>query len=116
MDLKKWADSKSTFVKVGDGESITAVFKKAVEVEDTFNPEQMKINYTLEIDGEQKILGSMSVSLARQMANIKEGEIIKISRSGEARNTKWAVGKVVAENEITEEDLDKADKAISGKK
>ena len=109
MDLKKWADSRSTFIKVGDGESIIATFKKAQEVEDNFNPGQTKINYTLEVDGEPKILGSMSASLARQMSGIKEGDLVQISRSGEARSTKWVVGKMSKEEVFEKEVSDSLD-------
>ena len=118
VDLKKWANSKSTFIRIGDGESITAVFKSAKEIDDTFNKGQTKISYLMEVDGEEKALESMSASLARQMANIEEGEIVKISRTGDGRNTKWVVGKVVTKDEIdeiTEEDLDKVEKELKNK-
>ena len=108
MDLKDWASKQSKFVRLADGESTTGVFLKATEVEDSFNAGKTKIRYTLEIDGEQKIIESSSVNLARQMGAIEEGEIVKITRTGEGMNTRYSVGKVISKGvkDLPKEELD----------
>jgi hypothetical protein len=114
MDLKDWASKQSRFIKLGDGESIEAVFIKAIEVDDSFNPGKTKIRYTLEVDNEEKFLESASSDLARKMFNVEEGEVIKISRTGESMNTRYEVKEVVskAKEEISKEELEEIDKKI----
>lgn len=111
MDLKKWASGQTRFVRLSDGDSLEAVFLKATEIEDTFNPGKTKIRYALEVDNEQKFLESSSGTLAREMYPIEEGEVIKITRTGEGMNTRYKVEKVVSK-ELSDEDEEKIAKAV----
>ena len=94
MDLKKWAGNQSAYVRIADGESVEGVFVKANEIDDTFNPGKTKIRYVLEVDNEQKFFESSSGNLAREMSKLDEGDVIKLTRSGEGMKTRYEVKKI----------------------
>ena len=95
MDLNKWADNNSTFLRIEDGQKVQCVFVKAEEVADSFNPDKTKIRYTFSVDNVNKTFDSASTKLAQDMFKVKEGEIIEILRQGEGMKTKYQVKKIV---------------------
>ncbi len=98
MDLNKWADNNSTFLKIEDGQKVQCVFVKAEEVPDSFNPDKTKIRYTLSVGDSNKTFDSSSTILAQQIAKIEQGEIIEILRKGEGMKTKYQVKKIVSKD------------------
>jgi len=125
MDLNKWADDNSTFLKIESGQKVQCVFVRAEEVPDSFNPDKTKIRYTFSIDGNNKTFDSASTKLANEIAKIKQGEIIEILRQGEGMKTQYQVKVIIGKKEpnkiknkpdaITDEDLDDLDKNINKK-
>jgi hypothetical protein len=83
------ADKSSPFLKFIDGEPIVGTFNGAELVEDTFNKGEKVMQYSLTVDGVEKTFKSKSVNLARQLKVAKEGDEVKIMRTGVSFNTKW---------------------------
>ena len=91
MDLKDWSDKHSKYIKLKDGESFEGVYGGWKNViKDAFGEEKETVRYT--IDG--KTLDSSSVGLSRQMAEVKVGDKIKITRSGSGPDTRYKVDKL----------------------
>ncbi len=90
-DLSKWAKSQATFLKVLPGESVEVTFKDFKIVPDTFNPGKEKIQYNFETEFGMKSMESSSTQLALALGSVKSGDKVKISRTGEGRNTKYTV-------------------------
>ena len=86
--LKDWADKNSKFIKLSDGESCEGIYEGSkIVVKDCFGEEREIVRY--KIDG--KTFDSTSMSLARQMDGIPEGQRISIAREGEGTETKYKV-------------------------
>lgn len=83
------ANKKSNFISLDDGESFEGEF---VEVEKTTGQFGETNTYTFIIDGEQKILNSKSFGLLKGMASVaKEGDVVKLTKTGTGFKTKWQV-------------------------
>jgi len=121
MDLSKWADDNSYYLRIEDGEKVQCTFVKAEEVADSFDVEKTKIRYTFKVNGVNKTFDSSSAKLALMLSNVKEGEIIEILRQGEGMKTRYQVKTIVSDKEpkstdkITEKDLEEFDKEINSK-
>lgn len=87
-DGKDFAKRNSKFQSFDDDGVIEGVFEgmKAV-VKDSFGEEKEYMRY--KIDG--KTFDSMSGSLAVQMDEIKNGQKVKITRTGKGADTKYLV-------------------------
>ncbi len=93
--LKKYASSGSMFVKLQDGEEIKAKFLGAEEIPNTFDGGKTEIiRYHLEINGIVKFLDRYSRKLAKQMAEISEGEFILVKRIGNKNQTGYFVRRI----------------------
>lgn len=82
---------KSPFLKITDEEPVVGIYKGAKLVEDTFNPGEKVMQYTLEVDGIEKTFKSKSMRLAQQIKSVGKGDEIEVKRSGEGFKTKWYV-------------------------
>jgi len=90
-DLKKFADSRSQFLRFGEDGAIEGVFEGAkIIIKDSFGEQKEVVRYT--IDG--KFLDSQSASLALQMDGIPPGTRIRITRTGQGTRTKYKVQKI----------------------
>jgi len=93
MDLKKWADKQTTYIILGDGEFVDAVFLKAEVIPNRFDADKEMIRYHLQLeDGDIKHFESGATGVARQFDKVEEGEKVKIKRDGEGTQTKYAIG------------------------
>lgn len=113
VDLKKWAFGHRIYLKLESNKPVTC---KLVDYEAFVDEEQEsrdKIRYHLEVDGNRKILESQSTQLAEEMAKVKKGEWIKLTRSGKGRQTSYEVEVLpTPEEDISESDLEEADSKI----
>lgn len=96
--LKKYAFEKSKFLSLKDGGEATAKYLSYEITPNHFNNgETESVKYNLDIGGVKKILESSSGNLAEQMSAISAGDLISIKKTGEGKNTKYVVRKVVEE-------------------
>ena len=83
-ELGDWANEQSKYIKLGDGESCTGIYKG-------FNKSSYKGTPLIEYMINEATLSSSGASLARTMDRIRIGENIKITRFGLAVETKYKV-------------------------
>lgn len=91
MDLKKWAFDHTLYLKLLEGEPVTCKFLKAEPFVDKEQDDQDKVRYHLEVNGSKKVLESQSIVLAREMAKVKEGDWIGLTRTGKGRQTRYEI-------------------------
>ena len=104
-DLKDFAKSDSAFLTFGEQNPIVGIYKGTIVEDDPFMPGSKRLLITLGIDGTEKKLGSKSKRLARALVDIKEGQKISITRSGQMMETRYKVEVVGEEEKAKEEDL-----------
>ena len=90
------ADKRSGYVRFEDGVALGCVYVDAEMVDDKFNPGQKTVQYTIEVEGNNKTFNSKAAGLARLMSKIEPGTAIEIIREGESFKTKWFVNKLKA--------------------
>lgn len=95
MILKKFVAAKSRYFDLPDGEEAQVKFLSAEEVPNNFDGGKSKcIRYHFERDGIEQLWDRTSRDLSKQMAEISEGDLIAIKRSGHKNKTKYYVRKV----------------------
>lgn len=87
--LEDYASGDYVSFKVAN--PIKAIYKSYKWEKDPFNEGKERIVYTLEVDGEEKLLTSQSKRLARQFISVAEGDAITILRTGEGFKTDYQV-------------------------
>lgn len=96
--LKKFALEKSKFLSLKDGEEVTVRFLSYEIVPNHFDGGETECpRYHIEIDGVKKLWESGSGKLADQMSKLSAGDLVSIKKTGEGKNTKYTVTKVVEE-------------------
>lgn len=90
-DLGKWVSDSSPYLRLKDGESVEAVYVGFKMIQDTFNPEKEKVRYILEVDGQTKYFDSGSTKVALVFDDVSEGQEVKITAKGMARDRKYTV-------------------------
>jgi hypothetical protein len=92
--LKDWSKKNNKFLKLENGESLTATLKSAKPiVKDSFGEEKEVIRYTFVTDdGHEKIFDNGSAALASILAE-HIGQVITIKREGEREKTRYIVKK-----------------------
>jgi len=92
QEMKEWAKKNNKFVKLSDGESITATFKEVKTItKDSFGTEKEVMRYTLILeDGSLKIFENGSIALANEMANFL-GSKVTVTRHGEKQDTRYEI-------------------------
>jgi hypothetical protein len=92
--LTEYAKSKSNFVSLKSGETYSCIYRGYKFIEkDSFGETKEYARYLLEDleDNQVRNLDSQSAKFAEDMSVIKEGSKIKITREGEAMETKYHV-------------------------
>lgn len=83
------AHKQSKFVRLEDGESVTAKLIECKAVPQQRDPEKETYRYTLEFpDGSKKFLESASTGLLRKMAGFMQ-KTVTITRDGEGPDTRY---------------------------
>lgn len=90
----KEAEKKSRFLRFEDGIPVVGIYRGARTVDDSFNPGERTLEYTLEVGGVKKTFNSQSVKLARLMKAVKRGDEVELVKTGRGFETQWYVGKV----------------------
>ena len=95
-EFDKGAEGK--YVSFKDNPEVTCQFISADYIDNPFKKGEKIFQYVLMVDGEEKMLNSESKRLANAMkgAEIETNDWIKITRTGEAFETKYKVEKVDA--------------------
>ena len=89
--LRAWADDQRDYIKMKDGDSIIVEFLGFKIVPGRLDPEKKVIRYTFGIDDKIKTFDSQSTALADLMDEIEEGQVVKITKTGEGFDTKYEV-------------------------
>jgi hypothetical protein len=90
-DFIKDLDKNNPFLTFEEGEPVVGVFKSVNIIDDTFNKGEKTLEYTITVDGIDKSFKSKSGKLARQIKGFKEGETIRIVKTGTSLQTIWYV-------------------------
>lgn len=85
--LGDWADEKSEFLVINDGETVTATFLSYDFVTSKFN--NKTVRYTLDTNNGEKLWESTAGYVARFFDKVKKGQKIRIFRNGEGTDTKY---------------------------
>ena len=99
--LSDFAKKQSPFLIIADGESVEGIFESYEIVPSTFDPSRRVVQYTLIVNDEKKFFKSSAGGVAMAFEKAGEGAIVKITRSGEGRETRYKVE--VVGPEIVEE-------------
>lgn len=114
--LKDFAFRTSEYLKIKDGEPVILELVKSEVFIDHENEDREKVRYTFSVEGIEKKLESQSIGLAEKMDDIKSGEVVKITRSGTGRNTKYEVEKMMPFDKNYPEEKTEAPEKKSTKK
>ena len=111
--LKEWADKNSPFLRLENSEVIDLVYKKFEIVPSSFDPKKESVQYTFEDrEGDEKYWTSSSNKIARFFADRVEGEVVRIKREGEGRETKYTVEISSSEEAKDKETKDAVDEIL----
>ncbi len=100
-ELADWANKKTPFIKLEDGQSCQGVYCGYEFGEYQGNK---NCKYQINIDGDMKTLTSSSGELAREFDGIKIGSEIRITRIGVGKDTKYRTEIISAKQADTNED------------
>ena len=93
--LSDWAKENSQFIKLADKESIELVYKGFKIVPNKFDTEKESIRYIFLVEGKEKFWENGAGYIAEYFDNVKEGEVVKITRKGEGNQTKYELEAVI---------------------
>lgn len=92
--LKKYANQKSKYFILPDGETAKVTYISAEIVPNNFDGGKTSlVRYTLEVDGVIQLWDRPSRQLAQEMSKFSSGDILHISRIGEKSKTKYLIEK-----------------------
>lgn len=93
--LKQFVSKKSIYFDLPDGQEAVVRYLGAEPVITVFKGQEVEaIRYRLEHDGVLKVWDRTSREFAKQMSQHEEGSVLKIKRSGERNNTKYAIDRI----------------------
>lgn len=92
--LREYVKNKRKYIKLTDGETITATYQGYDFVPSKFNADEEIVRYKLEVDGEVKPWDTSATSVADEFSNIEPGQSISITRHGSGTNTKYEVSQL----------------------
>ena len=93
--LSDWAKENSQFIKLANGESIELVYKGFKIVPNKFDTDKETIRYIFLVNGKEKFWENGTRYAAEYFDNVKEGEVVKITRKGEGNKTKYELEPVI---------------------
>lgn len=89
--LATLAQSMSPWLRIPDNTGVTCLYKGFEVVDDTRNPGQQKVRYTVEVNGKDKWFESASSSVMLAFDTIEAGEEIVIFKSVKGNKTRYEV-------------------------
>src|SRR3990167_2963647 len=93
--LSDWAKENSQFIKLADKESIELVYKGFKIVPNKFDTDKESIRYIFLVEEKEKFWEKGAGYIAEYFDNVKEGEVVKITRKGEGNQTKYELEAVI---------------------
>ena len=87
--LNDWARSNSQFIRLNDKETLEVVFKEFKIVPNKFDTDKETVRYTFLVNGDEKYWENGTNNAATFFDNVKEGEVVSITRHGEGTKTKY---------------------------
>lgn len=102
-ELKKWIKQNSKFLKLADGETITAAYLGFKFVQSSFDSDKETVRYTLMTSEGEKLWDTSSKVVADFFDKVTPEGTVKIKRLGEGRDTEYVLS-VVKDPEDTEVD------------
>ena len=79
--LAKLAEEMSPWLRVPENTGVVVMYKGYELVDDTRNPGQQKVRYTVELNGKDKWFESASARVMLSFDTVKEGEEVMIFKS-----------------------------------
>lgn len=90
-ELSKWARENSEFLKVAENEAVHVIYLGFKIVPSRFDPKKEKVQYRVEVGGQEKLFESSASGVALAFDAIKEGSEVLIGRTGTGNNTKYTI-------------------------
>lgn len=101
--LAKLAQEMSPWLRVPDNSRVTCLYKGFEVVDDTRNPGQKKVRYTVEVNGKDKWFESAAAKVMMAFDTIEEGEEIVIFKSVKMNKTRY---EILTTEDIGSEDIE----------
>ena len=117
--LLEWARDSSPFLTLANGESVDCEYLGYDIVANRFDVDKETVRYTVCINKKNKTFEKSSGSFAKDMAKIKEGTMIRLTRFGEGNQTKYTVAEITTngttgvEENISPEEYESANDALA---
>jgi len=89
--LAALAQNMSPWLKIPDNTGVTCLYKGYELVEDTRNPGQQKVRYTVEVNGKDKWFESASSKVMLSFDTIEVGEEIVIFKSVKMNKVRYEI-------------------------
>lgn len=93
--LDQYLKDNTKFLKLKNNESVDVIYKGYKIVPDRFSDEDGAeiVSYKLQYPGSEKLMSwqNKSSKVAADMKAIKEGEFIRLTRTGEGAQTKYSI-------------------------
>lgn len=89
--LAKLAQEMSPWLRVPDNTGVTVLYKGFEVVDDTRNPGQQKVRYTVEVNGKDKWFESASARVMLSFDAIEAGEEIVIFKSVKGNKIRYEI-------------------------
>ena len=106
--LKQFAQDKSNFISLKDGEKFSGIYKgyKFIEKE-SFGETKEYVRYLIQHPDTDRILylDSQSASLAKRMDSVQKEDLITIRREGEGMKTKYVIESPTSEGSVADTEL-----------
>ncbi len=89
--LANLAQEMSPWLRVPDNTGVTVLYKGFEVVDDTRNPGQQKVRYTVEVNGKDKWFESASARVMLSFDTIEEGEEIVIFKRVKGNKIRYEI-------------------------
>lgn len=92
--LKDYARDNSKFVKIRDGESLDLIYQGYSYTKSEDDPDKENVLYEvnyLDQPGKKFYWKTSSVFVAASLSEFQPGQIFKVSRTGDGKNTRYKI-------------------------
>jgi len=91
MSLREYVKKRRKYIKIAEGETISAIYQGFDYVPSKFNPDEEIVRYKLELDGVIKPWDTSATSVAEDFSNLEPGQSVTITRHGSGTNTIYEI-------------------------
>lgn len=122
-ELEEFAKANSPYLMLKPGESVVGAYYGYKMVPSFRDPTKENPRYEIEVDGEKKLFTSSASRIALFFAEIKQGELVKITKIKQGESVHYEVQKANGDHptwnkgnpEISDEDMEEIDKSAKKK-